>query len=297
MRVYQRAALVGTGHIGGSLFLSLRERGVVKHAVGFDRDPEAAARAVSLGIVGERVSSLTECVAGADLVVIATPVGATAEVARAIAGGLEKGCLVLDVGSTKARVVAEVEAALSGSNAAGWFVGCHPMAGTERSGPDAADGAMFASRKVVLTPTGNTDSQAIAAAEALWREAGAEVVQMPAELHDRAVCAISHLPHAAAFSLAAATGRFLDGDDVLSRWAARLAGTSFADTTRVAASDAAMWRDIFLDNKDAVLAATAMLVEELGVLRSAVEREDGAAITELIERGRRARSAIAGGPR
>ena len=305
MRGYQRVALVGTGHIGGSLLLALRGCGRVARAVGFDRDRAAAERAREIGIVDEITESIEEAVGGAELIVLAVPVRATGEVALAFAQVAPEeraaACLIIDVGSTKGRVVAEVEEALSqGAGVSGVsrklrFVGCHPMAGTERSGPDAADAKLFVGRRVIVTPTENTGAEAVKEAEELWRAVGAEVLLMDAGLHDRVVGAVSHLPHAAAFSLAAATGRLVGGDVELAKWAGRIAGTSFADTTRVAASDPAMWRDILLDNREAVLAGTALLVEELSALRAAVERGDGAAILALIERARRAKRGIAEG--
>jgi prephenate dehydrogenase len=285
-RVYERAALVGTGGIGGSLFLALRQAGAIASAVGFDRSTEAAERARARGIVDAVAATAAEAVRGADLVVLAVPVRATAEVCEAIAPSVAAApsVLVTDVGSTKAEVLAAVERALPFPER---FVGGHPMAGSERSGPDAADAALFRGRRCLVVPSARARAEAVAECRALWERAGAQVELMDAARHDEAVALVSHLPHVAAFALAAAVGDAAAAEG--------LSGGGFVDTTRIAASDPVMWRDIFLSNAGPVLAAIERLDGELSGLRRAIARGDGAAIEAIIERARAGRRRVLGG--
>lgn len=280
MKRYQRAALIGTGMIGGSLFSALKEAGAIAHAVGFDARREVAERARSLGIVDEVAASIAEAARAADLIVLAVPVRATESICEALAPALSPQALVTDVGSTKREVLLAVFRALPFPER---FVGAHPIAGTERSGPEAADRALFSGRRCLLTPAATTRPEALADCIALWEKAGARVEQMDAAHHDRLLARVSHLPHVAAFALAAAVGR------------AETAGISaggFADTTRIAASDPAMWRDVLLANRDEVLLALEALDEELGALRRAIAGRDGAKLESLIARAKESRRRV-----
>jgi prephenate dehydrogenase len=280
--IFARAALIGCGMIGGSLMAALRAAGAVERVVGFDRDPAHCGRAQAHGLVDEVAADARAAVLGADLVVLAAPVGATAEILETIAPSLQSARLVTDVGSTKLDVLEAAERTLP---EAGRFCGAHPMAGTERSGPDAAEATLFAGRVVLLTPSARTSADALAACEAMWAATGARPVRMAAAEHDRAMAWVSHLPHAAAFALAAAVGG--EADDLAGLW-----GGGFADTTRIAASDATMWRDIFLANRAPLLDAIDGLSRELSELRGAIEAGDAAAIERLIERARAGRRRV-----
>lgn len=279
----QRAALIGCGQIGGSLLLALRARGLCGHTTGYDLDGARLESAWRMGIVDAHAASAQEVVLDAELVVLAVPPRALPEVAREVALALPRAALVLDVGSTKARVVTELARALPHPER---HVGCHPIAGTERSGPEAASSTLFLGRPVVLTPTPHTLPEALAATRALWTLAGAHPTAMDADLHDRVLALTSHLPHAAAYALAAAVGRALDEDAALAEPAARLAGQSYADTTRVAASDPVMWRDIFLENRDALLPALDALLDELAALRAHVASADADTLEAFFRRAR-----------
>lgn len=268
-----RVGLVGCGLVGGSLGLALRARGAV--VVGQDGDPRHAERALELGIVDE-----IGAVASADVVVLAVPVRSIPACARAL--GPVAG-VVTDVGSTKAAVVGGGEAVFGGR-----FVGGHPMAGSERSGPDAADARLFEGRRVILTPTARTEPEALARVAAMWREVGAIIVEMDAERHDRILAAVSHLPHAVAYALAGALGA-LGAESFRG-----LAGGGLTDTTRIAATPAPMWIDVFLENKGPLLEALDAFAGELGALRAAIERDDAAAIAAIIEGARAARARILG---
>jgi prephenate dehydrogenase len=284
MRVYERAALLGTGMIGGSLALALKQAGRVRRLVGYDRSEEALGRARELGVVDETAAGPAEAVRGADLVLLAAPVGATAALCEAMAPGLGPDALVTDVGSTKAAVLEAVERALPFPER---FVGAHPIAGTERSGPEAANAALFRGRRCLVTPSASTRPAAVEECAALWEAVGARVSLVGAREHDEALAWVSHLPHAVAFALAAAVGEAPAAEG--------LSGGGFVDTTRIAASDPVMWRDIFLSNRAAVLATLERLDEELGRLRRAVAAGDGAAIEALIARARAGRRRVVEG--
>jgi len=283
-----KAALIGCGLVGGSLSLALREAGRVSRVVGFDLSTETAERARARGIVDELAASAGEAVRSAELVLLAVPVRATSAVCEAIAPSLSPTALVMDVGSTKVEVLRAVERWLPHPER---FVGAHPIAGTERSGPDAADASLFRGRRCLLSPTASTRPQSLALARELWQSVGAEVEELDAERHDRALGWVSHLPHVAAFALAAAVGGAAARDRLLEG----LSGGGFVDTTRIAASDRSMWRDVLLSNREVVLTAMRGLDDELAELRRAVAAGDGAALDSLIERAREGRARILGG--
>jgi prephenate dehydrogenase len=281
----RRAALIGCGMVGGSLMAALRAAGAIGHTVGHDRDAGHAERARALGLIDEVVGDAAAAVDGVELVVLAVPVRATAEVCAAIAGAVSWATLITDVGSTKLDVVDAAERTLPDPSR---FCGAHPMAGTEKSGPDAADASLFRGKLVLVTPGEKSAPATIAACEAMWTAVGARTRRMPPAQHDRVVAWVSHLPHAAAFALAAAVGGVADE-------VAGLSGGGFVDTTRIAASDPTMWRDIFVANRAPLLAAIEALDGELHALRAAVEAGDDAAIEALIARARDGRKRVVEG--
>jgi prephenate dehydrogenase len=271
-----KTALIGCGLIGGSLALALRSR--LGTIVGCD--PANGERARALGIVDE-VADVAGAVRDAEVVILAVPVRQTAAVCEAMAPAVSDSALIMDVGSTKREVLHAVELWLPHPER---FVAAHPIAGTERSGPEAADANLFRGRKVLLTPAAATRADCVARAGELWEAAGATVARMDAADHDRVLAWVSHLPHVAAFALAAAVGSdaSLEG----------LSGGGFTDTTRIAASDPRMWRDVLLSNREEVLAAMRGLDEELALLRRAIAGGDGDEIERLIERARDGRKRI-----
>jgi prephenate dehydrogenase len=279
-----KTALFGCGLIGGSLTLALRKAGRLSHVTGFD--PAAGERARALGIIDVAAATETEAVRGAELVIFAVPVRATAQICEAIAPAISPEAVVMDVGSTKAEVLRAVDAWLPFPQR---FIAAHPIAGTERSGPEAADGSLFQGRRCLLTPAKGTRPECIAVARSLWEAAGAAVSELDAAHHDQALAWVSHLPHVAAFALAAAVGNA--GDPLLEG----LSGGGFVDTTRIAGSDAKMWRDVLLSNRDAVLASMRGLDAELAELRRAVAAGDGEELEKLIVRAQDGRRRILGG--
>jgi len=279
--LFRRVAVVGVGLIGGSLAAACRKRGLAEALVGFDRDPDALQEALALGLVDEGSESAAAATAGADLTVLAVPVGALEEVAAAVAPAVGPAAVVTDVGSVKGVLVNRVEARLP----AGRYVPAHPIAGRERSGPAAASASLFEGARCVLTPTPRTDRQSLARVRALWEEVGALVETMEPEEHDAVFAAVSHLPHAVAYALMnAMLDLKADGRDVLPYSAGGL-----RDFTRVAASAPTMWRDIFLANRAALLDPLRRFRAALARLEAALAAGDGAALWAECDRARRVR--------
>jgi prephenate dehydrogenase len=277
-----KMAVLGVGQIGGSVALAARAAGAVTEVVGWGRSPQTLERARALGVIDRAADLVTEAVSGAALVVLATPVRSLGGIAKDIAGALAPGAIVFDVGSTKGAAIRAVEPHLP----AGTFVPCHPIAGTERSGPDAASPLLFEGRRCVVCPTAASGADAVATIESLWTAMGAEPVRMDAALHDRVLGAGSHLPHVAAYALAAV----LDGLDAeMTTALQRLPTTSLRDTTRVAASSPAMWRDILIDNKDEVGPLVERLQAKLEALRAAIAAGDADRIEALLAEGKSGR--------
>ncbi|HVX95809.1 MAG TPA: prephenate dehydrogenase/arogenate dehydrogenase family protein [Polyangia bacterium] len=277
-----RMAVVGVGQIGGSVALAARAAGAVTEVVGWGRSAETLDRARSLGIIDRTAPTRAEVARGAAVVVLATPVRSLGDVARDIAPVLDPGAIVFDVGSTKGTAIREVERHLP----PGAFVACHPIAGTERNGPDAASPLLFEGKRCVICPSGATREEAVAKVEALWTSMGAEVVRMEAPLHDRVMAAGSHLPHVAAYTLASVLAG-LDAEVVAGLL--RLPTSSLRDTTRIAASSPAMWRDIFVDNQAALAPLIGRLATQLEALRAAIAAGDADRIEALLSEGKSGR--------
>ena len=293
----REAALIGTGCIGGSLLLALRREGLVDESRGYDPDPETAARAVRLGIVDFVFSSAKETVAGASLVVLATPVGALVEAARAIAGGLAPGALVIDVGSVKGELAFAVDAAL-GDGAR--FVGCHPLTEaldfSPRVGVDAADADLFRDRPCFLTRAARTDPAAIAEAAALWEAVGARPEIIDPDALDALMAFASHLPCVA--SLALALARDAAVDDRIPATVARLGIGAFGELPGRAIADAGAWSEALVANRATLRPLIARLAGEVAALGEAIARSDRQAVTDWIgdwiERAGRGRSRLRG---
>jgi prephenate dehydrogenase len=281
--VFSPLALLGVGYMGGSLALAARRAGLVDRVVGYDPTPEAAAVALERGIVDTVVTHAEEAVADARLVVLAGPVRSLAPLARAIQHDVAPAALVLDIGSVKAPVVAAIEE----TSLAGRYVGCHPLAGTEASGPGAADPALYAGKPCFVCPGPRAAAEAVAAATAFWEALGAPVLRLAPEPHDAFMAAASHLPHVAAFALAGS----LEGvaDMLALRTPPSCPPTSLRDTTRVAASHPAVWRDIFLENRAELLPLVRTLEGRLATLRTALETGDASALEALLASARACR--------
>ncbi|MGK7346631.1 MAG: prephenate dehydrogenase [Candidatus Nitrospinota bacterium M3_3B_026] len=279
--LFQRAVIAGVGLIGGSLALAGKRAGLFGSVTGVSRNPATVDAAVKLGIIDEGFTDVEKAAAGADLFFAAVPVESIVPLCKSAAPYLEPGAVVTDGGSVKTRIVEQLDAALPSSVR---FVGGHPIAGTEKSGPRAAFAELFEGRYTILAPTGKTDPGALAKVKTMWEGVGSTVVEMSPEEHDRALAVISHLPHLAAYALVDTLDR-LDADGTIRRF---IAG-GFKDTTRIAMSDAAMWRDIFSMNKDQTLKALEEYEKALAALRGAIVEERFGELGDALEKIRRAR--------
>jgi prephenate dehydrogenase len=275
-----KLAIVGTGLIGGSFALALKQAGAVGEVLGVGRNPARLTVARELGLI-DRAVDWTEA-GQADCILLAMPVGETAAVLKNLAPHLKPGAIVTDAGSTKSDVVGAARVAL-GTRFAD-FVPGHPIAGSEQSGPGAARADLYQGKRVVLTPQAETRAGAIATVRALWEAVGAQVETLDAAQHDRVFAAVSHLPHLAAFALVDDLAQRADGDAFF-----RFAASGFRDFTRIAGSSPEMWRDIALANRDAVVAELDAYLDALQILRQAVDAEDGDVLLKIFSRARTAR--------
>ena len=271
-----KLALVGVGLIGGSFAAALRASGEVDHVVGFDLDPEALSKGLAAGILDHAAGNLAGAVAAADLVVLAVPVGAMRAALATIAPHLPPGALVTDVGSTKVSVITDAQVTLG--DAFRRFVPAHPIAGGERPGVEHADPRLFRERLAITTPLAETDPEALAAVERLWRSAGARIERLTPEEHDRIFAAVSHLPHVLAFALVEMIARSADADAKFAH-----AGAGFRDFTRIAASSPQMWRDVCLANRAVLISELNTYRESLAALQDAIDRADGAALEQFFQ--------------
>lgn len=278
--LFHQVSIVGLGLIGGSLGLALRKGRVARRVIGFSRREATIHQAIARGAIHDGDTELCPNWLGdSDLVVIATPPLAVAATARKIAKITPGRILLTDVASTKSKLAKELQRTLPSRIS---FVGGHPMAGSEQSGLGAAEAGLFAGSVCILTPTGRPDLKGLARVEALWRRIGMLVVRMSPERHDVLVAQISHLPHLSAAALA------LTPDSA----ALPLAAGGFADATRIALSDPALWEEICRTNRTPILRSLDRYLRELKKLRALVARQDSAPLRRRLESARRARSRI-----
>ncbi len=267
-----RVALLGTGLIGGSFAAALKRHGLASRIIGFSAgDAEAA---LQLGLVDEVADSAHAAVAGCDAVVLAAPVSVNIALLEQVGRALPPGVLVTDVSSVKLGVVEAARRHLG--HALPGFVPCHPIAGSERSGPQAAHAGLFAGRTVILSPLETSEPSKVTRLEKAWQHCGAMVLRLSPQEHDRVYALVSHWPHALGFALAAAVA----GNDIDDR----LVGQGLLDVTRTAASSPELWADILLQNARPVLQAADLVADELAAIRGAVERGDRAALAALFSR-------------
>ena len=243
MILFNNVTIIGVGLIGGSLAKVLKARSLAATITGAGRSRETLELALRLNVIDRMGQGSPYAVEDADLVVLASPVGTFETVVREIAPHLKKGAILTDVGSVKGALIRKIEDAIpSGTH----YVPAHPIAGREKSGVAESTEALFQGRRCILTPTASTDQKAFEAVRDMWVAAGAEVIVMDADLHDKVFAAVSHLPHVAAFAMMSAVAELNTGtDDYL-----RFSGAGFRDFTRIAASSPEMWRDICLMNRD-----------------------------------------------
>jgi cyclohexadieny/prephenate dehydrogenase len=275
-------AVVGVGLIGGSIGLAARRRGVARRVVGVGRRPESLRQAQAVGAIDEGVTELAAAVRQAGLVVFCTPVDRIAEQVLTAAAACTAGTLLTDAGSTKAAIVRAVEGRLPAGVA---FVGSHPLAGSEKRGPEFADAELFQGRVTVVTRTPATDPAALERVCAFWQALGSRCRVMSPADHDRALALTSHLPHLVASALAGLLPAELH----------ELTATGFRDTTRVAAGDPSLWTGIFLQNRPALMDRLGALQDRLMEFKAALMTGDQAAIDALLTQGKKARDALGSG--
>jgi cyclohexadieny/prephenate dehydrogenase len=285
--VFQRLALIGIGLIGSSVARIAKQRGdLAAEVVANARSQTTLDRVRELGIADRTEIDPGRAVEGADCVMLCAPVGTYAALAEAIAPHLAPGCVLTDVGSTKQSVIRDVGPLVP---AGAHFVPGHPLAGTEHSGPDAGFPELFQGRWTLLTPPPGTDADAVERVAELWRRCGSMVEVMEPGHHDRVLAIVSHLPHLIAFTICS-TADDLEGES--RQQVLRFAASGFRDFTRIAGSDPVMWRDIFLNNREALLEMLARFTEDAQAMARAVRWGDGAYIEQSVERGRKIRRSL-----
>ena len=281
----ERVAIIGLGLLGGSVGLAVAEHLPHVATTGYDADPEVRRRAAERALVGTICETPEDAVRQADLVMLCVPVGAIGAAARAFAAALPEHAIVSDVGSSKQSVGTALADALPGHR----VIPAHPVAGTERSGPDAGFASLFHHRWCILTPPADADPQAVAQLTAFWEALGAKVETMDAAHHDLVLAVTSHIPHLIAYTI---VGTASDLEDVTRSEVIKYSAGGFRDFTRIAASDPTMWRDVFLSNRDAVLEMLGRFTEDLTALQRAIRRDDGEALFDLFTRTRDIRRSI-----
>ena len=281
----ERVAIIGLGLIGGSVGLAVRESLPDVETTGWDHDPATRRRAAERGLVARVFDTAEGAVGGADLVILCVPVGAMEEAARAMAGGLSADTIISDVGSSKASVAAALARALPGAT----IIPAHPVAGTERSGPDAGFAELFRHRWCILTPGKDAEPGAVNRLSAFWEALGARVEIMDPAHHDIVLAVTSHLPHLIAYTI---VGTASDLEDVTRSEVIKYSAGGFRDFTRIAASDPTMWRDVFLTNREAVLEVLGRFTEDLTALQRAIRMGDGDTLFDLFTRTRAIRREV-----
>ncbi|HEX3215238.1 MAG TPA: prephenate/arogenate dehydrogenase family protein [Aestuariivirgaceae bacterium] len=284
--LFDRAALIGIGLIGSSLAHAMRRGGLAGDISGFAKSEATRTKARELGIVDTVHETAAEAVREADLVVLCVPIGAYREIAASIAKDLKPGAILTDVGSVKGAVVRDVAPHVP---AGVHFIPGHPIAGTEQSGPEAGFAELFDNRWCILTPLPGSDPEAVEKLEALWRALGSHVDRMSPDHHDLALAITSHLPHLIAYNIVATAA---DLEEVTNSEVIKYSAGGFRDFTRIAASDPIMWRDVFLNNKEAVLEMLGRFSEDLSALQRAIRWSDGEQLLTLFTRAREIRRGI-----
>ena len=283
---FGRIALIGVGLIGSSIAHAARRAGAVSHIAGYSRSAESRAIAERLGFCDSVHDDMAACAADADIVILCAPVGALGAAAAAIAPSLKPGAILTDVGSVKCAVIRDAGPHVpEGVH----FIPGHPIAGTENSGPDSGFATLFDNRWCILTPPPGTDEAAVLKLTAFWEALGAKVEVMEPKHHDLVLGITSHVPHLIAYNI---VGTAADLEEVTQSEVIKFSAGGFRDFTRIAASDPTMWRDVFLNNREAVLEILQRFTEDLTALQRAIRWGDGDALFNLFQRTRTIRRSI-----
>jgi prephenate dehydrogenase len=276
------------GLIGGSFAAALKANGCKAEIVGYGRSVTNLQKGVALGVIDRYEQSIEAAVTGSDLILLAVPVGSMQEILPQLKSAIEAGAIITDVGSTKGSVVEALRTVFG--EVPSRFIPGHPIAGTEKSGVEAAFPELFTSRRVILTPLESSDPEALEVVRKLWQQTGAEVSEMSVARHDDVLAATSHLPHLLAFTLVDTLANLDEHEDIF-----RYAAGGFRDFTRIASSDPQMWHDICLNNREALLAIIERYQQDLQALTEAIRAGDGVAIRTKFERAKAERDAYCDG--
>ena len=280
MNKLNKVTIIGVGLIGGSLGLALREKRIAKKIIGVGRREESLKIALKQNEVDEVTTDLASGVRDADLVVIATPLELTVETFEKIIPHLKKGCVVTDVGSVKGPILKRIDYP--------FFIGGHPLAGSEKRGPQSARADLFKEATIVLTPVEKTDEKTLALVKSMWQDLGAKVLFLSPEVHDELVAFTSHLPHILATSLANLIREVAEREErVLS-----LMGEGFRDTTRIAASPPSMWKEICLANREEISKAIKRFKAVLSEMEEALSKEEGDELLHRLEKAKETRDKL-----
>lgn len=280
---FKTITIIGVGLIGGSFARVCKKKGLTDRIIGFGRGEENLKRAVELNVIDSYTLNLGDAVRDSDFILLAAPVSAIIEIARDIIPYLKKGAIVTDAGSVKGEIVRKIDKILPKGI---FFVGAHPIAGTEKSGVEASFAELFEGSRCVITPTSKTDPAALEKVKEIWKETGSEVILMDTDKHDRYLAAVSHLPHAVAYALVNAVGSLEEREKgILS-----LSAGGFRDFTRIAASYPAMWRDIFLMNKREVVEMINIFKSTLEDIKEAIVNGNGGKLKREFEKAREIRN-------
>lgn len=280
-----KLAIIGVGLMGGSLALALRRSGEAGEIVGMGRSLENLRKAEALGIIDSYTQSLKDGLKGADVVVLAIPVGSIVNVIDRAQKFIKDGAIITDVGSVKGDIVRGVDTILDGRL---HFVGGHPIAGTEKSGAGAAFPDLYKGSRCILTPSETSNNSSVETVRRMWETAGAEVVVMGTGDHDKILAAISHLPHMVAYALVNTVDSIDDFKESILEYSAG----GFKDFTRIASSSPEMWRDICLMNREAMLDMIDRYIGQLDEFRTMIDRGDSEGLLGSFERSKRARDSL-----
>ncbi len=280
--VIENLSIIGVGLIGGSFARAMRKAGLVKHITGCGRQEDNLQKAVQLGVIDDYSLDIKQAVKNADVIFIATPVGSFRTVLEQIKDAAKKDVIITDGGSTKVSVIKSAQSVFG--QIPPNFVPGHPVAGTENSGVEASFDSLFNDHRVILTPLAETRKEALNLVTQLWQASGAKVVLMDAQHHDLVLAATSHLPHLLAFSLVNTLTTLDEKQEIFDN-----AAGGFRDFTRIASSDPAMWQDICLANKEALLEHLDHFSRDLALLRTALEQGDAEKLKETFTRAKQSR--------
>jgi prephenate dehydrogenase len=278
----KKLTIIGVGLIGGSLARALRAKGEVGEVVGCGRGKANLEKAVELGVIDSYSHDIAEAVEGADMIFLAVPLGAMRDTFAAMQGHLMQGATITDGGSSKGSVVEDCRAVFGGDLPE--FVPGHPIAGTENSGVEASFPELYQNRRVILTPTETTSSDAVLRVSKMWELCGSDVTMMSVEHHDEVLAATSHLPHMLAFALVDSLSRMKENDEIF-----RYAAGGFRDFTRIASSSPVMWRDICIANREALGTIMESYIQDMKELAETVSNGEGERLLEIFERAKASR--------